>query len=55
MTSTRSSDARLKSNYAHNIPNETTVPKSADGHLFYAGGGDYSFRCELFEVYGITL
>ena len=51
----QSSRAKLNANFAHNIPNETTIQKHADGNLYYPGGSDSNFNCDLFEVYGIEI
>ena len=49
-----SSCAYLDSDSYYNLPSETSV-EMKDGELFYAGGSDYSFKCEKFEVYGIEV
>ena len=46
--------ASLESNSIHNFPNQTAVIMK-DGKLFYGGGGDNSFKCEKFEVFGIEI
>lgn len=53
-TGTESSFAKLHPDCSFNFPEETSLQKKGNC-LFYAGGNNFSFNCEKFEMYGLQI
>ena len=50
---TSTSSARLNADSVHDLLNEIKTQNNKNDFIYYAGGNDFTFNCELFEVYGI--